>query len=119
MVLYELSARTTRLLLHRLLRAHGGRCPSLADYVRGAAGPREAPQRVNVAYAPFDTSYPQISGTYARRHVKNAFRADATTNEILQVLKLLVVQGVQPCNLGVAILAEELDRTAANPDPKT
>jgi len=30
-----------------------------------------------------------------------------------------VVQGVQACNLGVAILAEELDRTAANPDPKT
>jgi len=95
MVLYELSARTTRLLWHRLLRAHGGRCPSLADYVRGAAGPREAPQRVNVAYAPFDTSYPQISGTYARRHIKNAFRADATTDEILQVLKLPVVQGVQ------------------------
>src|SRR5262245_45295531 len=26
--------------------------PSLADYVRGAAGPREAPQRANGAYAP-------------------------------------------------------------------
>jgi len=38
-------------LWDRLLRAPGGRCPSLADYVRGAAGPREAPQRANVAYA--------------------------------------------------------------------
>jgi hypothetical protein len=30
--------------------------PSLADYVRGAAGPREAPQRANVAYAPDSVS---------------------------------------------------------------
>jgi hypothetical protein len=50
---------------------------------------------------------------------KNACRAGAITNEILQVLKLLVVQGVQACNLGVAILAEKLDRAAANPHPKT
>ena len=42
-----------------------------------------------------------------------------TTDEILQVLKLPVVQDVQACNLGVAILAEELDPAAANPHPKT
>jgi hypothetical protein len=30
--------------------------------------------------------------------------------EIMQVLKLCVVQGVQACNLGVPILAEELKR---------
>jgi len=33
----------------------GARCPSLADYVRGAAGPREAPQRAN-AYALMEVS---------------------------------------------------------------
>ena len=30
----------------------------------------------------------------------------------MEVLKLCVVQGVQACNLGVPILAEELARTA-------
>jgi hypothetical protein len=29
--------------------------------------------------------------------------------EIMEVLKLCVVQGVQTCNLGVPILAEELE----------
>jgi hypothetical protein len=32
----------------------------------------------------------------------------------MEVLKLGVVQGVQACNLGVTILAEELERDAAN-----
>jgi hypothetical protein len=32
----------------------------------------------------------------------------------MQVLKLGVVQGVQACNLGVAILAEELERNAVS-----
>ena len=31
----------------------------------------------------------------------------------MEVLKLGVVQGVQACNLGVTILAEELERDAA------
>jgi len=30
--------------------------------------------------------------------------------EIMEVLKLCAVQGVQACNLGVPILAEELER---------
>ena len=32
--------------------------------------------------------------------------------EIMEVLKLCVVQGVQACNLGVPILAEELEGKA-------
>ena len=36
--------------------------------------------------------------------------AGATMEEIMEVLKLCVVQGVQACNLGVPILAEELER---------
>jgi alkylhydroperoxidase/carboxymuconolactone decarboxylase family protein YurZ len=43
-----------------------------------------------------------------RRHIKNALKAGATPEEIMEVLKLCVVQGVQACNLGVPILAEEL-----------
>ena len=48
-----------------------------------------------------------------RRHIKNAFKAGATVEEIMEVLKLGVVQGVQACNLGVTLLAEELERDAA------
>jgi alkylhydroperoxidase/carboxymuconolactone decarboxylase family protein YurZ len=41
------------------------------------------------------------------------FKAGATVEEIMEVLKLDVVQGVQACNLGVTLLAEELERDAA------
>ena len=33
-------------------KASWGGCLRMADYVRGPADPREAPQRANVAYAP-------------------------------------------------------------------
>ena len=34
----------------------------------------------------------------------------------MEILKLGVAQGVQACNLGVTILAEELERDAASGD---
>ena len=50
----------------------------------------------------------------ARRHIKAALRHGATIAEIIEVLKLCVVQGVQ-ANLGVPMLAKELaDRSARN-----
>jgi len=61
----------------------------------------------------FDAAYVHIYSTDTRRHIKNAFKAGATVGEIMEVLKLGVVQGVQACNLGVTILAEELERGAA------
>ena len=45
-----------------------------------------------------------------RRHIKGALKAGATVDEVMEVLKLCVVQGVQACNLGVPILAEEHKR---------
>jgi alkylhydroperoxidase/carboxymuconolactone decarboxylase family protein YurZ len=45
-----------------------------------------------------------------RRHIRAALKLGATIEEIMEVLKLCVVQGVQACNLGVPILAEELQR---------
>ena len=39
-----------------------------------------------------------------RRHIKAALKAGATVEEIMEVLKLCVVQGVQACNLAVPIL---------------
>lgn len=58
----------------------------------------------------FDASYTHMYAPGTRRHIHNALKAGATTEEILEVLKLCVVQGVQACNLGVPILAEELAR---------
>lgn len=41
-----------------------------------------------------------------------ALEAGATREEILMVFKSCVAEGVQACNLGVPILAEELGRHA-------
>ena len=41
-------------------------------------------------------------------HIKGALKAGATMEEIMEVLKLWIVQGAQACNLGVPILAEEI-----------
>jgi alkylhydroperoxidase/carboxymuconolactone decarboxylase family protein YurZ len=45
-----------------------------------------------------------------RRHIKAALKLGATMEEIMEILKLCVTQGAQACNLGVPILAEELER---------
>ena len=64
----------------------------------------------------FDASYTHMYAPGTRRHIRNALKAGATTEEIMEVLKLCVVQGVQACNLGVPILAEELARRSARGD---
>ncbi len=58
----------------------------------------------------FDASYTHMYAPGTRRHIHNALQAGATMEEIMEVLKLCVVQGVQACNLAVPILAEELER---------
>jgi hypothetical protein len=54
-----------------------------------------------------------IYGLGTRRRIKNTFKASATIEEIMEVLKLGVVQGVQTSNVGVTLLTEELERNAA------
>jgi alkylhydroperoxidase/carboxymuconolactone decarboxylase family protein YurZ len=61
----------------------------------------------------FDVSYTHMYAPGTRRHIHNALQAGATMEEIMEVLKLCVAQGVQACNLGVPILAEELTKLAA------
>lgn len=56
----------------------------------------------------FDASYTHMYAPGTRRHIKNALKAGATVEEIFEVLKLCVSHGVQACNLGVPIIAEEL-----------
>ena len=47
-----------------------------------------------------------------RRHIQTALKLGATMEEIMEVLKICVTFGMQACNLGVPILAEELERIA-------
>src|SRR5215510_8788013 len=57
-----------------------------------------------------DASFTHMYAPGTRRHIKAALKAGATIEEIMEVLKLCVVQGVQACNLAVPILAEEMER---------
>jgi alkylhydroperoxidase/carboxymuconolactone decarboxylase family protein YurZ len=59
----------------------------------------------------FDASFTHMYAPGTRRHIHNALQAGATMEEIMEVLKLCIAQGVQACNLGVPILAEELEIT--------
>ena len=45
-----------------------------------------------------------------RRHIQSALKLGATVEEIMEVLKICVAAGMQASNLGVPILAEELQR---------
>jgi alkylhydroperoxidase/carboxymuconolactone decarboxylase family protein YurZ len=69
------------------------------------------PKEVELLSIAFDASYTHMYAPGTRRHIKGALKAGATMEEIMEVLKLCVVQGVQACNLGVPILAEELERS--------
>jgi alkylhydroperoxidase/carboxymuconolactone decarboxylase family protein YurZ len=73
-----------------------------------------SPKEQELLLIAFDAAYVRIYGPGTRRHIKNAFKTGATVEEITQVLKLGVVQGMQACTVGVSILAEELDRNAAS-----
>ena len=72
-----------------------------------------SPKLIELLSIAFDTSYTHMYAPGTRRHIKAAMRHGATIAEIIEVLKLCVVQGVQAFNLGVPILAKELaDRSA-------
>jgi alkylhydroperoxidase/carboxymuconolactone decarboxylase family protein YurZ len=45
----------------------------------------------------------------ARRHMKNALRAGATREEILETIQLTSVIGIHACNLAVPMLLEEAE----------
>lgn len=61
----------------------------------------------------FDASYTHMYAPGTRRHIRGALQLGATREEIMEVLKLYVAQGVQACNLGVPILAEEITALSA------
>ena len=66
------------------------------------------PKLIELLSIAFDASYTHMYTPGTRRHIKAALKVGATMEEIMEVLKLCVVQGVQACNLGVPILAAEI-----------
>jgi alkylhydroperoxidase/carboxymuconolactone decarboxylase family protein YurZ len=74
------------------------------------------PKEVELLSIAFDASYTHMYAPGTRRHIKAALKLGASVEEIMEVLKLCVVQGVQACNLGVPILAEELARPQGHGD---
>lgn len=56
----------------------------------------------------FDASFTHMYAPGTRRHLRKALEAGASLEEIFEVLKICVAQGVQSCNLGIPILEEEL-----------
>jgi alkylhydroperoxidase/carboxymuconolactone decarboxylase family protein YurZ len=58
----------------------------------------------------FDASITHMYAPGVRRHIKAALKAGATIEEIMEVLKICVAQGIYACVLGVPILADELQR---------
>jgi alkylhydroperoxidase/carboxymuconolactone decarboxylase family protein YurZ len=72
------------------------------------AGGTLSAKEVELLSIAFDVSYTHMYAPGTRRHIRNALKAGATVEEIMEVLKLCVVQGVQACNLAIPILAEEL-----------
>jgi alkylhydroperoxidase/carboxymuconolactone decarboxylase family protein YurZ len=71
-----------------------------------------SPKEIELLSIAFDASYTHMYAPGTRRHIKGALKAGARLDEIMEVLKLCVVQGVQACNLGIPILAEELERAS-------
>jgi len=83
-------------------------------YVGGVLSPKDA-ELLSIA---FDASVTHMYAPGTRRHIKAALKVGATMEEIFEVLKICVVLGVQACNLGVPILAEEIaNRSARNNEP--
>ena len=72
-----------------------------------------SPKELELLLIAFDVSDVHMADSYTHHHIKKAFQAGATTAEIMQVLKLIVAQRVQARNLGVMILAEELNADKA------
>jgi alkylhydroperoxidase/carboxymuconolactone decarboxylase family protein YurZ len=72
------------------------------------------PKEVELLSIAFDASYTHMYAPGTRRHIKGALKAGATMEEIMEVLKLCVVHGVQACNLGVPILAKEFRAKGAD-----
>ena len=79
---------------------------SLPVYTSGILSPKLA-ELLSIAV---DASITHMYAPGTRRHIQTALKLGVTMEEIMEVLKICVSQGMQASNLGVPILAEELER---------
>ena len=81
---------------------------SLPVYTSGVFSPKLA-ELLSIAV---DASITHMYAPGTRRHIQTALKLGATIEEIMEVLKICVASGMQSSNLGIPILAEELERQA-------
>ncbi len=67
------------------------------------------PQLAELLSIAFDASVTHMYSPGTRRHIRAALKHGATMEQIMEVLKICVAEGVQACNLGIPILKEELE----------
>jgi alkylhydroperoxidase/carboxymuconolactone decarboxylase family protein YurZ len=78
---------------------------SLPVYTSGVFSPKLA-ELLSIAV---DASITHMYAPGTRRHIQTALKLGATIEEIMEVLKICVASGMQASNLGIPILAEELE----------
>jgi alkylhydroperoxidase/carboxymuconolactone decarboxylase family protein YurZ len=79
---------------------------SLPVYISGILSPKLA-ELLSIAV---DASITHMYAPGTRRHIQSALKLGATMEEIMEVLKICVAQGMQAANLAIPILAGELQR---------
>ncbi len=77
---------------------------AIGIYASGIMRPKDL-ELLSVA---LDASVTHMYAPGTQRHIRNALRAGATVEEIMEALKVCVAFGFQACNLGAPILREEL-----------
>jgi alkylhydroperoxidase/carboxymuconolactone decarboxylase family protein YurZ len=80
----------------------------IAAGIPAYAGGVLSPKLAELLSIAFDASFTHMYAPGTRRHIRAALKLGATMEEIMEVLKLCVIQGIEACNLGVPILAEEI-----------
>jgi alkylhydroperoxidase/carboxymuconolactone decarboxylase family protein YurZ len=80
---------------------------SLPVYTSGILSPKLA-ELLSIAV---DASITHMYAPGTRRHIQTALKLGATIEEIMEVFKICVAQGMQASNLGIPLLADELQRT--------
>lgn len=76
-------------------------------------GPLDAKTRELIMIA-INAATTHLYAPGVRRHMQNAFKAGATSAEILEAIQLTTVMGIHACNLAVPILVEEAAKHAEN-----
>jgi alkylhydroperoxidase/carboxymuconolactone decarboxylase family protein YurZ len=81
---------------------------SLPVYASGVLSPKLA-EILSIAV---DASITHMYAPGTKRHIQTALKLGATVEEIMEVLKICVALGLEACNLGIPVLADELQPDA-------